>query len=394
MSVEATARSARPPLWRDLRVLRVAGQVVFVAVAVVFFMTLTSNLTDSLRRQGLDISLDFLRTRAGFGISEGISYSANDSFLRAFQVGVVNTLRVAGVGIVLATVLGVVMGVARLSPNWLVRKIAQVYVETIRNTPVLVQIIFWFFGVIFALPPIQEARTLGSVGILSNRIIALAWPRLEEGAGLWAIFVVAGVVAAAVAWSRLTRLGDRTGRDHHRVRWGLGVFTIVTLSGFLISGSPVRFDTPEVVRFQVEGGLQVSAGYAALLTGLVVYTGAFITEIVRGSILAVPKGQREAAEALGLNPFQQLRFVVLPQAMRIALPPITSQYLNLTKNSSLAIAIGFPDLMGVSRTIINQSGKATEMLLIVMATYLSMSLFISLVMNTINRRVALRGEGR
>ncbi len=387
----AAVRIARPPLWRDVRVLRVLGQLVFVIALVGVAGQLWLNLRFETQRQGLDLSFDFLDRRAGFSIQEGISYSANQSFLRAYVVGVVNTLRVAGVGILLATALGLVVGVARLSPNWLVRKIAQVYVEVIRNTPVLIQIIFWWGAVLLALPAIGGGFSLGRAAFLSNRGAAIPWVHLGPDAGAWGGFLLVGLAAAAGAELWRTHLNERTGRPHHRVAWAMAVFILVAAAGYLLLPQPLELDVPEFTGRTYRGGLQLSVGYAAILIGLVIYTAAFIGEIVRGSILAVSKGQKEAAEALGLTRFQQLRFVVLPQAMRVAIPPINSQYLNLTKNSSLALAIGYPELVSVSRTIMNQSGRATQMLLIVMTTYLVMTLSISFFMNLLNRAVTRKG---
>jgi general L-amino acid transport system permease protein len=390
--VATAASTARPPLWRNVRFLRILGQAVFVLLLVIVIREAFLNLEFGVQEQNLDLSFDFLRQRAGFAIKEGIGYSPNESFLSAFLVGVVNTIRVALVGIVLATFLGLIMGVARLSSNWLVRRMAQVYVEIVRNTPVLVQIIFWYIAVILALPVIEGGLSLWDLAFVSNRGTAVAWFRLEDGAGAWGLFLAAGAVAGAIVLRRRTRLVERTGRSAPRVLWAVGAFLVVAALGFLLSGTPVAADVPEVGRFGYEGGLQVSPEYTALLLGLVIYTGAFIAEIVRGSIQAVPKGQKEAAEALGLTPRQQLRLVVLPQALRIAIPPLNSQYLNLTKNSSLALAIGYPEIVSVSNTIINQAARATQMLLLVMATYLVMTLSISAVMNALNRAVTRKGR--
>jgi general L-amino acid transport system permease protein len=392
--VGTVASAARPPVWRNVRLLRFAGQALFVVVLVVVGREVFLNLEFGVREQGLDLSFDFFQQRAGFAIKEGIEYSPSESYVSAFGVAVVNTLRVAVVGIVLATLLGLIMGVARLSSNWLVRRVAQVYVEVIRNTPVLVQIIFWWAAVVLALPVLEGGYSLGGVVFVSNRGAAVPWFHLEPGARWWGVFVVAGAVAAVLAWRWRTRHNERTGRPARRLLWALAVFAGVAAVGFFLTGTPVEGDAPTLQRFGYRGGLQVSPEYTALLLGLTIYTGAFITEIVRGSIQAVSKGQKEAAEALGLSPGQQLRLVVLPQAMRIAIPPLNSQYLNLTKNSSLALAIGYPEIVQVSSTIINQAGRATQVLLVMMATYLIISLVISTAMNVLNRAVATRGERR
>jgi general L-amino acid transport system permease protein len=392
--VATVAPAARPPLWRNVRFLRFLGQAVFVVLLVVVARELFLNLDFGVREQGLDLSFDFLRQRAGFPIGEGIAYSPNESYLSAFRVAVVNTLRVAAVGIVLATLLGLVMGVARLSPNWLVRKVAQVYVEVIRNTPVLVQIIFWWGAVVLALPVLEGGFSVGGVAFVSNRGTALPWFQREPGAGWWALFLLVGVVTAVLAWRWRTRVNERTGEPPRRALWALGVFLVVAVIGFFLTGTPLEGDVPTLERFAYAGGIQFSPEYTALLLGLVIYTGAFIAEIVRGSIQAVSKGQKEAAEALGLSPGQQLRLVVLPQALRIAIPPLNSQYLNLTKNSSLGLAIGFPEIVQVSSTIINQAARATQVLLLTMATYLTISLVISAAMNALNRAVTSRGGRR
>ena len=388
------AHAARPPLWRNVRVLRFVGQAAFILLVVIVGRELILNLDFGVREQGLDLSFDFLRQRAGFPIGEGIAYSPNESFVSAFLVGLVNTIRVAVVGIVLATLVGVVMGVARLSSNWLVRKVAQVYVEIIRNTPVLVQIIFWWGAVVLALPVIGGGFSLGGVAYVSNRGTALPWFRLEAGAGLWALILAAGAVTAALAWRWRTRANERTGEPPRRVWWSIGVFLAIAVGGLFLTGTPIRGDVPQLEQFGYAGGFQFSPEYTALLLGLVIYTGAFIAEIIRGSIQAVSKGQKEAAEALGLTPGQQLRLVVLPQALRIAIPPLNSQYLNLTKNSSLALAIGYPEMVQVSSTIINQAGRATQILLLVMATYLVLTLTISFLMNLLNRAVTTKGTAQ
>jgi general L-amino acid transport system permease protein len=388
----AAAATTRPPLWRNVRFLRVLGQAVFILVVVLVVREAFLNLQFGVRQQNVDLSFDFLRQRAGFEIGEGIAYSPNESYLDAFWVAVLNTIRVALVGIVLATLLGLVMGVARLSTNWLVRRVAQVYVEVVRNVPVLVQIIFWYVAVVLALPAIGGGASLADVAFISNRGTAVPWFDLEAGAGAWLLVLVAAVAVgwAMVRWRR--SVGDRTGRPAHAGVWAVGAFVLVAGVGFVATGSPMSLDVPRVGRFGYSGGLRLSPEYTALLLGLVIYTGAFIAEIVRGSILAVDKGQKEAAEALGFTPRQQLRLVVLPQALRIAIPPLNSQYLNLTKNSSLGIAVAYPEIVAVSSTIINQAARATQVLLLMMTTYLALSLIISITMNAVNRVVVRRGE--
>ena len=385
---EVAAPRARTPPWRDVRAQRVAGQIVFVGVAVLVAREAFLNLEFGVERQAQDLSFGFLRSRAGFGIAEGITYSPNDTVLRAFVVGIANTIRVALAGIVLASILGLIVGVARLSSNWLVRRAALVYVEALRNTPVLIQIIFWWSAVFLALPAISRSVSIFGLVLVSNRAAAIPWLRPTEGAGVWAITVLAGLVAAVIVWVWRTRINERTGEPHHRVLWAGGLFLAVALAGYAGTG-PLVADVPVALERGYRGGFQLTPEFAALLMGLVFYTAAFIAEIVRGSIQAVERGQKEAAEALGLSRFHQLRFVVLPQALRIAIPPINSQYLNLMKNSSLAIAIGYPEIASVSNTIINQKAHETQVLLLMMGTYLAISLAISLVMNLVNRAVSV-----
>jgi general L-amino acid transport system permease protein len=388
---QAAARQ-RPPLWRDIRILRVVGQVIFVAVVVIVLRELFLNAEFHLGRRGGDLSYDFLGRRAGFAIKEHvIPYSSNSSFLRSFVVAATNSMFVAAVGIILTTILGIFVGIARLTPNWLIRKIAQAYVEAFRNTPLLVQVIFWYSAVILTIPRIQDSLSLFDVAFVSNRGAAV--PAVEGGSdfGVWLLFVLAGIVAAVVVRRYRSKIHDKTGQPHYRFLFGTVTFLVIAGVGYLLLGDPFTIDAPEQRIRNYVGGLQMSPEFAGILVALIIYTAAFIGEIVRGSILAVSKGQKEAAEALGLRPGQQLRLVVLPQAMRIAIPPINNQYLNLWKNTSLAFAIGFPDLINISTTMINQGASELQMFSLVAAIYLGVSLLISLVMNIVNRAVALRG---
>src|SRR6266478_5024259 len=331
MATDIIRRPARPSPWRNPAIRGIFYQVLFVAVIAALGAFLIHNTVVNLRRQNIASGFGFLDHEAAFGIGESlIAYSPADTYGRAFLVGLLNTLCVAGLGVVLATVLGTVMGLARLSTNWLIRKLAQVYVETFRNIPLLLQLFFW-------------------------------WGLLREGAP-----------APRQAWQPLP-----------------DVFVSNRGIVFLVPGGPVDLDRPELKGFNFTGGHAVSPEFAALLLGLVVYTGTFIAEIVRAGILAVSHGQSEAAMALGLKPGQRMRLIVLPQALRVIIPPMTSQYLSLTKSSVLAVAIGYPDLFSVAGTTINQTGQAVEGIAMIMAVYLTISLIISLLMNLYNRSVAL-----
>ncbi|MBD2020849.1 ABC transporter permease subunit [Leptolyngbya sp. FACHB-36] len=298
-------------VWRDVRFWRFAGQAIAVVVVILVLSYFLGNLTRNLRQLGIQFGFNFLRSQAGFGIGDRpIPYQPSDSYTQALLVGLVNSLRVIVTGIALATVVGVTAGIARLSDNWLVRNLSLVYVETLRNTPLLLQLFFWYFAVFFSLPPVDAA-----------------------------------------------------------VRW----------FGVSLSKSGV----------QLPGGLQLSSEFSALLLGLSIYTGTFIAEVVRGAIQSVPQGQWEAGRSLGLKPAQLMRLVVFPQALRAMIPPLANQYLNLAKNSSLAIAIGYPDVYAVASTTFNQTGRAVEVMVLICATYLTISLVISLLLNLFNRSVQI-----
>ena len=385
------ASSHSVPLWRDIRVLRVIGQVVFLALIAVGIWWLLNNLQNNLQATGLRIGFSFLSDTAGFPISEGIRYDPTDVNGYAFWVGIVNTIRIAVIGIVLATVLGTVVGVARLSSNWLVKKLAGVYVEVIRNIPLLVQLFFWYFAVMLtSLPMVKESIRLPGSIFLSRRGVYLPWAIPTESFGTWMFYVIGGLVLAIIVYVLHRAQLKRAERPGLPIVWAAITLVLAGTGGwFLTSGSPLALTLPVLQKFNFVGGLRLSASFTALLLGLSVYTGAFIAEIVRAGILAVSKGQNEAAKAVGLKKMHVLRLVVLPQALRVIIPPLASQYLNLTKNSSLAILIGYYDLMNVGTTIFNQTGRAVEMILLIMATYLTMSLFTSLIMNYYNRRMKL-----
>lgn len=389
-SVSTKSRQA-VPFWRNVRVIRALGQIVFVILVALVAGLLYSNMKHGLERRGLvGGGFDFLRLEAGFDIGEGIEYDASDSYGRAFLVGVVNTLRVTGVGIVLATLLGVVAGAARLSTNWLVNKIASVYIESIRNTPLVVQLYVWFFAIILKLPRVKESIALPGSIFISNRGAVLPWPAPTDSFGSWWPYLVAAFVAAVALWIARARSQQRMGRPGLSLLWvGLAFVGIATLGWFLAPGNPLVLDMPSLQGLNYVGGLTLTPEFTALLVGLVVYTGAFIAEVVRAGILAVPRGQIEAARAVGLNEMQALRLVIFPQALRVIVPPLTSQYLNLAKNSSLALAIGFPDLFHVAGIIFNQTGRAVQVIVMIMGSYLCMSLFTSLLMNIYNRYIQL-----
>ena len=384
---DAPARRVLP--WRDVRVLRVAAQVAVVLAVAVLFVFLGNNLAGALEERGLGFGFGFMRRRAGFEIDESlIPYSASDTYGSAFVVGLLNTLFVSAVGIVLATILGIFVGVARLSSNWLLNRVAAGYVELMRNTPLLVQLVILYFVVFLQLPSVQDSLSVGNVAFLNQRGLYVPGPQATGTIGIWLAFWVAAVALVVITGIVATRLED-AGRPIHRLRrMGLLVAVALPIVGwFVAGGSPLTFDMPVLGRFNFSGGVALSTGFAALLTGLVIYTAAFIGEVVRGGIQAVRRGQVEAGRALGLSEAQVLRMVIFPQALRIIVPPLTNQYLNLTKNSSLAIAIGYPDLFKVGQTMSNQTGQPVPVIIMVMGTYLAISLVTSLLMNLYNRRV-------
>jgi general L-amino acid transport system permease protein len=456
------------PFYRNIRVLAILGQVAFALGLLGCGWLLWSTMLGNLQKQGIPVSFAFLGQPAGFGISEGLPFTPSQSYLVAFGVGIVNTLRAAVVGIVLATCLGVGVGIARLSRNWLLQRLATVYVETFRNVPLLLWLIFIYAAIRESLPRLREALSLlwGTI-LLSNRGIALAWPRASATYGAFQPWLLAALCVGLGTWG-WTKWTARHRQD--TLPWqalgrGLGVGGLVALGGFFftwatawlpeqatvdrdaqvayvdyngnntwddneptlpgvrvalrgsagdVSGltqadgrytfasepdevrqvtvtpaAPLMWSLPTIRGFNYGGGLVLSPEFAALLLGLVIYTASFIAEVVRAGILAVPKGQREAAKALGLSDQQMFVLIIFPQALRVIIPPLINQYLNLTKNSSLAIAVGYPDLFSIGLTINNQTGQAIPFVIMIMTTYLSLSLLTSVLLNLVNRRLAL-----
>jgi general L-amino acid transport system permease protein len=350
------------------------------------------NAADNLAKANIASGFRFWDNTAGFDISQAlIDYSSSTStFGRAFWVGLLNTLLVASLGIVLATALGFAIGIARLSRNWLVARLAGGYVELIRNIPLLLQLLFWYNAVLKALPELRNSLALPGAAYLNNRGLFL--PRPEFGGNFRYVvtaFVIgiAGTIAVRM-WER--RRQERAGTPPRTLRWTVGLVVLVPLLVFFAAGAPLSFSYPEMGRFNIRGGTEILPEFAALLVALTIYTAAFIAEVVRAGILAVPHGQTEAAQALGLRGGSTLRLVVVPQAMRVIVPPLTSQYLNLTKNSSLAVAIGYPDLVQVfAGSVLNITGQAVEVIAITMAVYLFISLVTSLLMNLYGRAVSI-----
>ena len=377
--------------WNDPRLRALVFQAVFLVAVLALLGFIVHNTLANLESRGINTGFGFLSNESGFGIIQTlVEYSETSSFGRTFLVGLLNTLLVSLLGIALATLLGFAIGVARLSHNWLVSRLATVYIEVFRNVPLLLQIFFWYFAVLRALPHPRDSLALGEAVFLNLRGLYVPRPLFEPGFG-WVLAALAVAVACALllgAWARRRRL--LTGQYFASGWAGLGLILLLPGLAFLLAGAPLGWELPALRGFNFRGGITVIPELAALLMALTIYTAAFIAEIVRAGILAVPKGQTEAAAALGLRRMQVLRLVIIPQSLRVIIPPLTSQYLNLLKNSSLATAIGYPDLVNVfAGTTLNQTGQAVEVIAMTMAVYLSISLAISLLMNWYNARIAL-----
>lgn len=383
----------KTPLWRDPRARAVVFQILVLAGVVALVGMIVHNTLSNMREQGIASGFGFLDDTAGFGISFSlVEYTASSSYARAFLVGLLNTLLVSGVGIVLATLMGFIVGVARLSPNWLIRRWAAVFIETFRNIPLLLQIFFWYFAVLRALPGPRQSFDLLGLFYLNNRGLQVPEPVLEPGFDWVILLLLAGITAAwgLARWARLRR--ERTGQGFPTLPVGAALVLLPPLLAFYALGTPLTWNVPSLGTFSFSGGMNLIPEFVALLLALAIYTAAFIAEIVRGGVESVPRGQVEAAQSLGLSRRQVMRKIILPQALRVIIPPLTNQYLNLTKNSSLAAAIAYPELVSVfAGTVLNQTGQAVEVIAVTMGVYLTISLSISLVMNWYDRRKALKG---
>lgn len=389
--------SGKVALWYDPRVRSIVSQAILIALLAWGFYEIVHNTITNLEQRKIASGFEFLNTTAGFNIIQSlIEYNENSSYGRAFLVGLVNTLYVAGIGIVLATILGFIVGVARLSKNWVISRVATVFVEVLRNIPLLLQIIIWYTILLKIAPNKREFINFGFGqfnvrGLWTSKFVAM------EGFWITGIAIVAAIVIAwlVARWAKQRQM--RTGQQFPSFLAGLGIIIILPLIVFFMTGAPGFIESPQFVGegpilrrgFKPGVGFIFIPEFLALLFALVLYTASFIAEIVRAGILAVNYGQTEAAGALGLRRGKILRLVVIPQAMRVIVPPLTSQYLNLTKNSSLAMAIGYPDLMGTGGIVLNQSGQAVEIIVMIMAVYLAISIVTSMFMNWYNARMSL-----
>jgi len=394
MSTEQVTGTQPPrvPLYNDPKVRSVVYQLGLAAIIAFLVWGAISNAVDHLQKAHIASGFGFWNQTAGFDISQSlIPYSSTlSTYGTAFWVGLLNTLLVAGLGIVLATILGFIVGISRLSKNWLLSRVAGGYVETIRNIPLLLQLLFWYNGVLKALPELRDSYSFAGGFFINNRGFYIPNPVARPGFG-WVELVFALGVVASVAfayWARRRQM--QTGQQAPILWVTLGLVIVLPFIVLLLAGVPIHFESPQAGRFNISGGIEIVPEFAALLFGLSIYTAAFIAEVVRAGILSVSQGQAEAAYSLGIKPGPALRLIVVPQAMRVIIPPLSSQYLNLIKNSSLAVAIGYPDLVQVfTGTVLNQTGQAVEVVAITMAVYLTISLVTSGLMNLYNQRMAL-----
>jgi general L-amino acid transport system permease protein len=386
-----STRKAAKWSWRSQAFRGLVYQLLAVAVIGFAIWYLAHNTVLNMRARGIQSGFDFLLQPAGFDIGESlIPYDALNPFWKAFVVGALNTLRVAIVGIVVATILGTLVGIGRFSRNAILRGLCYAYVELFRNVPVLLQLLMWYLLFTDILPPITEPFTLGGLAYLSKAGFSFPVPVWQMGQNLAVAGAVVGLVAAFAYRRWALRQFEKTGQVRSLFWMPVKIVVGAAFVGWLAGGAPVEWSVPVPTQFATEGGASVTPEFLSVLLGLVLYTAAFIAEVVRSGIASVARGQVEAASSLGLSPGQTMRLVTLPQALRVIVPPLTSQYLNLTKNSSLAVAIGYPDVVSIANTSLSQTGRAVECIAIIMAVYLSTSLSTAALMNWYNRRSAIR----
>ncbi|MBS7663704.1 amino acid ABC transporter permease [Pseudomonas lalucatii] len=391
--MQNTADTSHPKgsVWTDPKVRAWIFQILAVIAVMAIGWYLFDNTQTNLEKRGITSGFSFLNNSAGFGIAQHlIDYSESDTYGRVFVIGLLNTLLVSVIGIVLATILGFILGVARLSHNWLISRLATVYIETFRNIPPLLQIFFWYFAVMLALPGPRQSLEVGQSFFLNSRGLYMPAPSASDAFGTFIGAVLIAIVATVLIgrWAKARR--EATGKVFH-VSIAAAVL-IIGLPGLsvAVAGNPLQWSMPELAGFNFRGGWVMIPELIALTLALTIYTAAFIAENVRSGIMAVSHGQTEAAHSLGLSRGLTLRFVVIPQALRVIIPPLTSQYLNLAKNSSLAAGIGYPDMVSLfAGTVLNQTGQAIEVIAITMSVYLAISISISMLMNWYNKRIAL-----
>ena len=388
---ESAASAAGIRFWYNPKVRSVLFQLFFVGLLVLLVVTIVHNTADNLEQRGITTGFDFLDQEAGFGILQSlIEYNETHTFGRTFIVGLLNTALVAALGVFLSTVVGFLVGVGRLSGNWLIARLSAIYIEIFRNIPVLLQILFWYIAVLRTLPSPRQSLSVGDSLFINLRGIYLPAPVFHEGASIVVIALIAAITAGAVFSRWAKQRQALTGHTLPVFRINLGLLITLPLVTWFLADQPVSWDTPVLQGFNFKGGVTVIPELMALLLGLTFYTASYIAENVRSGIEAIKKGQTEASHALGLHQGQTMRLVIIPQAMRVVIPPLATNYMNLIKNSSLATAIGYPELVNVFMgTTLNQTGQAIEIIAMTMAVYLTMNLLVSLFMNWFNKRMAL-----
>ncbi len=391
----ATAQPARASLLYDPKVRSIVSQVVLILVVIWLGYAMASNAIINLEKANIASGFGFVQNTAGFSIAPTLGtyltgYEVDSNYGKVFWVGLINTLIVAAIGIVLATIWGFVLGIARLSNNWVVRKLSTIYIEVLRNIPLLLQIFFWYFAVLRNLPSPRNSVEFGAGVVMNTRGLFAPRPIPEDGLSITGYAFILGVILTFIIRRWAHKRQDATGQQFPVFYTALGLILGLPLLVYLVTGMPLSWQVPELKGFNFVGGMVIIPEFASLLLALVLYTSTFIAEIVRAGILAVSHGQTEAAHALGLRQGPNLRLVVIPQALRVIIPPLTSQYLNLTKNSSLAVAIAYPDLVSTfAGTVLNQTGQAVEILLVTMLVYLAISIVTSSFMNWYNARMSL-----
>ncbi|MGF7161313.1 general L-amino acid transport system permease protein [Rhodoligotrophos appendicifer] len=387
---EVRARDSRTSFWNDPKIRGILSQALLILVVGWFAWEIIDNTVTNLQERRIASGYRFLENTAGFGIVQTlIPYSEVSSYGRAFVVGLLNTLLVAGLSIVAATLLGFVIGIMRLSKNWLISKIAAAYVEVIRNVPLLLQLFVWYRAVLKSMPSPRESHSFADLFFVNNRGLYAPFP-LFGSRMIWVLAALGlAVVLTAIFNIYAKRRQEQTGQRLPRLWVSVALILGLPALSLIINGVPVNFTYPELQGFNFVGGINMIPEFVALFLGLSIYTASFIAEVVRAGIQAVSKGQTEAGNALGLRGGSILRLIVVPQAMRVIVPPLANQYLNLTKNSSLAVAIGYPDVVATGGTVLNQTGQAVEVISLWMAVYLTLSLLTSGFMNWFNARIAL-----
>jgi general L-amino acid transport system permease protein len=379
------------PLWRNKKILPIIFQIVFVLLVAIGIYIILHNISVGLRRWNMQFGFQWLQQRAGFNINEAqIAYTSSDTYQRAFIVGFLSTLRISFLGIILSTIIGVIVGIAKMSKNWLVSKVASTYIDIFRNTPLLLQIFIFNFALFLPLPHVSEAVDMGSLFFLSNRGASIPWFEAHSQTGIWIILLIFFLGLSIFCSRYLLKKEIQDGKEYHPFLAAVGTFALLFIITYFILGQgPATLTLPEHTGSAIRGGLSLTTPFLSVLLALTIFTSTYIAEIVRGGIAAVPKGQSEATQALGFKSSTAMRLVIFPQAVRIIIPPMTSQYLNLIKNSSLAMAVGFQEIVGVGNTVMNQSGRAIETVLIMISAYLIFSITTSIFMNIFNKKFQL-----